>query len=345
MTGMRDEGSGMRERICRVLLCPALLVIALCGCGSRGKQPVAETRPGDSPAATKVRLLLNWYPEAEHGGYYAALVHGYYRDAGLDVEIVKGGPSAPVTQQVDNGQMEFGIANADRLLMARAAPAQLVALLAPIQTSPRCIMVHESSGINDFADLKNMTLAMNADPFVSFLQRELPLTGVTIVPYQGSVAQFLSDDHFGQQGYIFSEPFVAREQGGDPKTLLVADLGFNPYASVLLTSEDYLREHEDVVGKMVAASVEGWRHYLEQPEETNQHIHDINPEMSLEALAYGVEALVPLARGETEGNNQIGEMSLGRWQQLSRQLEELDAIKPGEVDATKAFTTKFLADR
>ena len=38
-------------------------------------------------------LQLNWFPEAEHGGYYAALVRGYYRDAGLDVKILPGGPN------------------------------------------------------------------------------------------------------------------------------------------------------------------------------------------------------------------------------------------------------------
>jgi NitT/TauT family transport system substrate-binding protein len=332
----------MRHQRSRGVFCACLLAVAALGCGSRTGQPSAAQASGDKPAATKVRLFLNWYPEAEHGGYYAALVHGYYRDAGLDVEIVKGGPSAPVVPQVDSGQMEFGIANADGLLLARAEEAQVVALMAPLQTSPRCIMVHESSGIHDFADLKNMTLAMNPQPFASFLQRHVPLTGVTIVPYQGSVAQFLTDDHFGQQGYVFSEPFVAKQQGGDPKTLLVADLGFNPYTSVLFTSENYLPGHEDVVGKMVAASVKGWRHYLEHPEATNQRIHEINPEMSLEALVFGVEALIPLAGGGTDREEEIGAMSLNRWQTLADQLKDLGLVKPGQVDASQAFTTKFL---
>ncbi len=311
--------------------CLAILVLASLGCGRDQVQAPQAQPADDKPAGVHVRLFLNWYPEAEHGGYYAALVHGFYRDAGLDVEIIKGGPSAPVVPQVDGGQMEFGIANADGLLLARAEEAQVVALMAPLQTSPRCIMVHEASGINDFNGLKNMTLAMNPQPFSSFLQKHVPLENVTIVPYQGSVAQFLTDDHFGQQGYVFSEPFVARQQGGDPKTLLVADLGFNPYTSVLFTSEKYLGEHEDVVASMLAASVKGWQHYLEQPEETNRHIHKINAEMSLEALEYGVKALKPLAVDATTRG--IGTMSLERWQTLVRQLEELDLIKPGQVDA------------
>ncbi|HEV3344659.1 MAG TPA: ABC transporter substrate-binding protein, partial [Pirellulales bacterium] len=275
-----------RERGLTRATCVAILVLAAFGCGRDNPQAPASQPADGKPAAVHVRLFLNWYPEVEHGGYYAALVHGFYRDAGLDVEIVKGGPSAPVVQQVDGGQMEFGISNADGLLLARAEEAQVVALMAPLQISPRCIMVHEASGISDFTGLKNMTLAMNPQPFSSFLQKHVALENVTIVPYQGSVAQFLTDGRFGQQGYVFSEPFVAKQQGGDPKTLLVADLGFNPYTSVLFTSEKYLGEHEDLVASMVAASTKGWRHYLEHPEETNSYIGRINPEMSLEALAF-----------------------------------------------------------
>ncbi|HQU46239.1 MAG TPA: ABC transporter substrate-binding protein [Pirellulales bacterium] len=316
-------------------------LIVLLGCG-RSDQKLPGT-PSTQPATTRVRLFLNWYPEAEHGGYYAALREGYYRDSGLDVEIVKGGPSAPVLPQIDRGEMEFGITNADGLLLARAEDAEVLALLAPLQTSPRCIMVHADSDIHDFSDLKNMTIAMNPQPFSSFLQRHVPLEGVTIVPYQGSVAAFLNDKNFAQQAYLFSEPFVAEQQGGDPKSLLVADLGFNPYTSVLVTSETYLRQHEQIVAKMVAASVRGWQHYVDHPEKTNEYIHEINAEMDLAALAYGVKALRPLVLDDAARRHGIGAMSLGRWQKLAEQLEELELLKPGAVDVKQAFTTKFLS--
>jgi NitT/TauT family transport system substrate-binding protein len=315
-----------------------LLAVAV-GC-NRNEQPIAAN-PSAGGQPVRVRLMLNWYPEAEHGGYYAALRQGYYREAGLDVEIVKGGPNAPVVQEVDQGKIEFGISNADGLILARAKDAAVVALMAPLQTSPRAIMVHAASGINDFADLKNMTIAMNPQPFATFLQQHAALEGVTVVGYQGSVAAFLSDPNFAQQAYVFSEPFVAEQQGGDPKSLLVAKLGFNPYTSVLFTSESYLQEHEPIVAKMVAASVRGWRHYIEQPDETNAFIHEINPEMSIEALAYGVKALEPLALDDGTPDD-IGRMTLDRWKTLVSQLEQLDLIKPRSVVPSESFTTRFL---
>jgi NitT/TauT family transport system substrate-binding protein len=92
---------------------------------------------------------------------------------------------------------------------------------------------------------------------------------------------------------------------------------------------------------MVEASVRGWQHYLKHPRETNQYLHEINPEMSLEALAYGVKALRPLVFDEV-GEQQLGAMSPDRWQTLARQLQEMGLLQGEAIDATRVFTTKFL---
>jgi NitT/TauT family transport system substrate-binding protein len=332
--------------------CLSLIALALLvGCSPSAPNPPA-TVGGGVGAETEIRqlvavkLALNWYPEAEHGGFYAALRQGYYREVGLEVEIVKGGPNAPVIPLVARGNMAFGVANADGLLLGRGQNAPVVALMAPLQTSPRSIMVHESSGIEDFEDLKKLrTLAVSdSQPFFRFLTKRVSLEGVTIVPYQGNVAMFLVKSDFGQQAYIFSEPFTAKQEGGDPKSLLVADLGFNPYTSVLFTSEPFLLDHGDVVRGMVAASVRGWELYLAQPEETNRYIHEINPEMSLEALAYGVDALAPLVRNKEADAVGIGHMSAQRWQTLADQLVEIGSLAAGSVRPDEAFTTKFLSE-
>ena len=123
---------------------------------------------------------------------------------------------------------------------------------------------------------------------------------------------------------------------------MVADLGFNPYTSVLFTSQDYLKQHADVVSKLVRASVRGWEDYLANPAATHQKLHELNPEMSLEALDYGVRALAPLARDKVAEQEGLGCMSLRRWQTLLDQLVEIELIEPDAIKAADAFTTEFL---
>jgi NitT/TauT family transport system substrate-binding protein len=326
----------------------SLLAAALAGCGAASGEPPGseDAAPRNRGALTRVTLQLNWFPEAEHGGYYAALVHGYYRDAGLDVKILPGGPETPVVQQVARGAATFGVVNADNVLFARAQQAPIVALMAPLQTSPRCLIVHESSGINGFDDLRNITIAMSSsNAFSHFLRHKLPLTGVKIVPYSGNVAQFLLNKDYAQQGYVFSEPFVARKQGGDPKVLMVSQLGFNPYTSLLFTSDEMVAGHGELVGKMVAASVRGWARYIAAPQQANRRIHEVNREMDLDILAFGAEALEPLVLDDESRRHGIGTMSRDRWQMLAEQLIESDQLKPADAQVDRAFTTKFLDSR
>ncbi len=301
----------------------------------------SEAASGDGEKLQRVTLQLNWYPEAEHGGYYAAQLNGDYRRAGLDVTILPGGPETPIIQLVARGNSPFGVANADNVLIGRAQQAPVVAVMAPLQTSPRCLIVHEAAGIRGFDDLKDMTLAMsNSQAFSFFLRKKLPLENVRIVPYSGSVAPFLQDAKYGLQGYVFSEPFVARKQGGDPHVLMVSDLKFNPYTSLLITNEETIDTQGDLVRKMVEASVAGWAAYLKDPGPTNELIHKLNPQMDMDILEFGAKEIVPLVEGESAGA--IGRMTPERWQELADQMIWCEQLKPDEANVDSAFSTKFL---
>ena len=305
--------------------------------------PNNATAPEDTIELKQVQLVLNWFPEAEHGGFYAALVHGYYQEAGLDVEIVPGGPGVKASLQVATKRRTFGIDNADKILMAASQEAETVALMSPMQVSPRCIMVHESSGIKKFEDLKDITLAMGTtQSFSLFMQKKLPLTNIRVVPYKGALARFLTDEKFAQQAYVFSEPYIAKKEGAKPFNLMVSDLGFDPYTSVLITHPDTVKEDAMMVGAFVQASVRGWQTYLESPEETNKHIEKQNTEMDQDILAFGAAELKPLCITEEVPVEKMGSMTIERWQILADQLVEVEAIDAGSVDVKKIIDTQFL---
>lgn len=332
------------------LLCGFLLsgFALVCGCSTEPsaapKSPSANGVSSDPPAkkTDEVELALNWLPEAEHGGFYAADVHGLFAERQLKVKIIPGGPGVPVIQNVATGKATFGVTNADQVLLQRAQEADVVAIFAPIQQSPRCIMVHKKSGISKFEDLKDMTLAINANQtFLGYLKKKLPLTSVRIVPYSGSVGPFLQDERLGQQAYVFSEPFVAEQQGGDPVNLMVSDIGFNPYTSVLITRAEVIEKQPELVRRMVEACRLGWRKYLDEPERTNEHIHALNKDMGLEILAFGTRTLKPLCETGLSSPEKLGEMTAERWTTLVEQLVEGEALKPGAVDSSKAFDGRF----
>lgn len=313
------------------------LVLAFLSCSAKAPESVALN------GKIKTTLALNWYAEAEHGGYLAAKAEKIFDANDLDVTIIPGGPDVPVMQRVAAGNVDFGIANADEVLLARVQKVPVVALMAPIQHTPLCILVHEDSGIRNLKDLKNVTLAITpTSPQALYLGKTLALTGVTIVPYGGSVAPFLADSKSAQQAYVFSEPFVAREKGGKVRCLMISEIGYDPYTSLLITSEKTLKERPELVRKIVHATLTGWQRYLASPESTHQLIRVLNPQMNDKILAYGFDVLKPMVLDEIAQKNGLGIMTLARWQMLLDQLVRLGLIPLETMKVEDAFTTDFL---
>jgi len=306
----------------------------------------ANQGKGKTQGRDKVSLLLNWYPEAEHGGFYAAQEHGIFEKYGLNVEIRPGGKTTVVAQELTLERVQFGVGNADDVLIARNQNVPMVALMAPIQNGPRCIMVRKDSGITGFDGLKNLKLQIDSSrPYVSFLKSKGFLTeGVEVVPYFGSVAMLVAEKGVATQGYSFSEPFMARQQGVEVTELMMSEIGYNPYASLLVTTEAQVSKREDVCKRMVQASIEGWKKYLESPEKSNKVILSKNKQgLEKNALDFGVEALKPLCIPSGATDSVIGAMSAERWNALSETLSSLKIIDAGRASVDKAFTLRFLS--
>ena len=319
-----------------------VMAVGLVGCG--------ENAPPASSGVEKVRLQLNWVPEAEHGGFYAALEHGYYEQLGLDVEIVPGGVSAPVTQQLAMKRVEFGVMNADWVVMGRHSGAKIQALMAPIQDSPRCLLVRPEAGITDFNSFQNITLAAKPeDPFLEFTKRKLQWDqkNVTIVPYL-SMQAFFTNQSYAQQGYSFSEPFLAKAQGIEPVVLLVSDLGYNPYTSCLVADESLIQTNPAMVRKFVQASIRGWEKYLADPSSTNRRIAALNPGQSEASLDFGLDDVRRLAHWDAATQSTklpMGTMTSQRFAELGLALREIGFISPTD-DAVfqQAVNLSFLPD-
>ena len=305
------------------------IVLFVTGCG--------ETSTSEKDGAEEIEIALNWFPEAEHGGYYEALVNKHYGKENLKIKIRSGGPGVPVLQQVATSRIAYGVVNADDVLNAVSGGADIVAIFAPMQTNPRCIMVHKESNVEKISDIKNMTLGMSARPsFRHWLLAKYKFENVKIVPYPPNIMVFLKNKKFAQQAYNIAEPFTARSKGANPKVLMLSDLGFNPYASVLITTKKRIKERPEEVAAMVRASIIGWNNYVAQPEKANLHIHSLNKEMPLDVLTFGAEELKKLVKA-IDKNVPASGMIYERWETLAKQLKEAKLIDLNETKIRSAY--------
>jgi NitT/TauT family transport system substrate-binding protein len=308
-----------------------LVVVLLLSCA------IGCNRDGDSGSAApaqnlqKVTLQLNWKPEPQFGGFYAAKVGGAFADAGLDVDIREGGAGAPTVDMLAAGTVPFAVVSGDEILVAREKGKKVVALFAVYQTHPQGIMCRASRGFKDIADIfKNEgTLAIEQGlGYAQFLKNKYGFDKLKIVPVPyGDLSFIRNDEKYAMQCFVTSEPIAAQKLGLDVATFLVADSGYNPYATVLATNEEYLSKNRDTVEKMVSAVRRGWRVYLEDPRGANDAMHKRNPTMDLPTFIAAAEAQRPLIETPDTQARGLGSMTPQRWSELAAQLVSLGVIK------------------
>lgn len=307
----------------RRAFCVLLATFAVgCGCGKRAS--------GDGKQLT---LTLDWVPEPEFGGFYAARESGAFAKQGLDVAIKPRGQGA-TWKLVAEGQTAFATTAADQVLIARAQGADVVAIFAVYQTSPQAIMAHAARGFTKIDDVFTHPGTLEAEDvtWLRFLRRKFPDAQVKLTSNSPGIATFLAKPDLSKQCFITSEPLQAAAAGSDPQTFLIADAGYNPYTTVVIASGDMVRKEPETIRKMIAALRDGWRAYLDDPTATNAVMTKLNREMSAGMMAEAARVQRPLI--ETDAG--LGAMSAERWQTLAQQLVELGVI-PKVAPPEEAF--------
>jgi NitT/TauT family transport system substrate-binding protein len=300
-------------------------------------------RSSSDVSRAKLTLQADWYPQPEHGGFYTALVKGYYNDEGLDVAIQPGGPYVSVEQQVAVGAAQFGMGSSDRTLESVAGGQPLVAVAATMQRDPQGIMVRDDSPIHSFADLNGHTVAIKTgSTWFEYLVKRYQLNNVHEVPAMMSVANFVRDPQYIQQAFATSEPFFAHQSGIETRVLLTSDAGYNPYR-VMFTTRDFLKEHPEIVARFVRASLKGWRDYLNDPGAAHAVIAKLNPALSPDWMQFSWKALRDghFVTGDRVEGTELGEMRSDRWTTMFKQLLELKVIEK-QFDPATAYTLAFV---
>jgi NitT/TauT family transport system substrate-binding protein len=311
-----------------------LLIATLCSL-------IACKRNAQHAGPTPITFQTDWYPQPEHGGFYDALLKGYYKDEGLDIHIVPGGPYISAEQQVSGGAAQLAMGSSDQVLVAVSRGLPVIAVEATMQQDPQAIMVHKDSPVRTFADLNDQAVAVKPGSiWFQYLIKRYNLSNVREIPATYSVANFLQDPSYIQQCFVTSEPYFARKSGAEIKTMLVSDSGYQPYR-VVFASTSFLHDHPDLVAKFVRASIRGWRDYLTDPTIANAEIGRLNPAMSQDQMQFSTQTLKDDHFITGPDPSRLGSFTPERWTTMYQQLIDLKVIT-APIDPKTAYTTQFL---
>ncbi len=324
---------------------PALLlflaVLAAAGCGRKDSAPATG-----STGLFKIVVQLDWVAEPEHGGFYQAQARGYFRDAGLEVELIPGGPNAFVMQKLATGQAHIGQADSTNTILATAEGLPVIQIGAVFQNDPSALMLHADNPVSRFEDLQGKTIMARPEwAFLPYLKQKYDID-FQLIPFNFSVANFIANRDFIQQGYYIAEPYFIIQGGAKPPKFLHAwDAGFDAYA-VLAANRTWAARHPEQVRAFLAAYIRGWQDYLEgDPAPAHELMKSANANATDEFLTFSRSMIIQenLVIGREQGGpQQIGRITRERFQNQINQLEELDILSPGRLTVDQVMTTDYL---
>lgn len=303
-------------------------------------------------ALDRVAFATNWRAQAEHGGFYQALVDGTYARYGLDVTIQQGGPQLNARLLLAAGRVDFAMgANLIQMFEAVRQNVPVVTVASLFQIDPVIFMSHPGEGFDRFEDLPKATVFIANDMLVSvwrWLKQAHGFKDEKIKPYAFNSAPFIADRKSIQQGFLTAEPYEVERQGGfKPNVFLLPDYGYDSYSTTIEARADTIAKNPDLVQRFVDASIIGWCHYLYgDSHAANAAIKRDNPEMTDGQIAFSLEKMKE--RGVVDSGDAlvlgIGVMTDARMKSFFDKMAAAGVV-PANLDYKQGYTLRFIGKK
>lgn len=219
--------------------------------------------PRVARAETPVTMQLSWLHSVQFAGSYLAQENGWWRDAGLQVTLLQGGPNAPVEPPVVAGTALIGISAADYTAAAveQGAPFRIIGVA--MQKNPFVIASLPANPVNAPADLqgKRIGMALANTPVLQALCRlnDVDFNAIQIVPTQYSAQPLIAGDVDCLLCWETDLPVAMAMQGIKADTMLMADHGYALHSQTYITTQDSLANRRDALITLMAGEARGWQ--------------------------------------------------------------------------------------
>jgi NitT/TauT family transport system substrate-binding protein len=317
----------------------------------------AVTMTTAAQAQDKVSVQLDYVVRGNHAMFFVAKEKGYFAKQNIDVTAIQKGTGSPNAMRlVGNGNADFGFGDLPTLAVARSQDVPVVTLAAVNQHSPLgMISLAKSFKLTKPSDIKGLNLGVQpSGSTYIFLKAFLAANGMTMDDIKQSTVNPPYENYLllgrvdAVPGYVDAEVPELEAKAGGPGSLSYlqgSDFGYVVYGSGLFTSEKMIAEKSDLVQRFVNAYMQAFADVIKNPSEAADIIIKANPEYGpkKDVLVKQIEADIKYTFfSEDTKKNGLGWMKQDTWEKTVKILVDQGAMK-GTIDASKAFTDKYLA--
>jgi len=290
----------------------------------------------------KVPVQLKWQHSAQFSGFYVAQQKGYYAAENIAVTLKARSPHLTnenmVTHLIEEKTL-FAIMGGEFLLAARKKGVPIMAIAVVFQRNPYVYATLKNSTIKrpqDFIGKKIMLPPDGKIQHAALMEKVgIPWDGIKYIPYDRE-ADFLKDGQIDvQMVYRPGSGLALEERGLDLDFIWLDDYDIRSYADTIVTTEKLIQESPDLVEGFLRASLKGWRHAIENPEEAVSVTLSYNSTLGREQQVRMMQIQTPLVH---TGGHRLGWMEAAVWQDM----QELFHKNNDTLVVAPAYTMEFL---
>ena len=284
---------------------------------------------------TDVKLALDWYPNANHLGFFIAQQKGYFADENLNVTMYTPSDPSTVLQTVGAGQDDFGMSYQPDVLLARNEGVPVVSILGVVQHPLNSLMTLETSGITRPSELAGKKVGYPGiptnEPLLETMLKHDGLSGlddIELVNIGWNISESLiSEKVDGVVGAYWTHESINMENIGYPVNVMRMEEWGVPdyYELVLVTSESYLADNEDVARRLIRAVKRGFEEAIADPQAgVDVLVAENEGEIDESIDRPGADLLVPMWQVPNGGG--FGTQEPARWNSFVQWMKDNDMI-------------------
>lgn len=317
----------------------------------------AATLSTGARAEDDVRLRLNWMYYGSHAGFALGLDRGYYKDAGIDLDIRSGNGSGSAHRLVANGDSDFSYGSCGSLVNLISQGAALVSVAVIDAMGSEAILVRPDAGVKTIADLKGKSLLTTANAGVNtFFPVVLANSGlaegditVTNVPDGALVSSYLqgAGGAVGMLGGLDDKPAEIKANGGQPPVAFpYSDFGVNQVGYCIATRKELVDKNPDLVKRFVAATIKSYKAAEADPDAAVAAMGDIvggsmNEEEGLAQSRAVLDVTLSLLYSAANTEKKLGLNVPSDWADMIALMKTYNDLDPA-ADPTTFYTNAFI---
>ncbi|GIP41284.1 ABC transporter substrate-binding protein [Paenibacillus sp. J31TS4] len=334
------------RRFTALLLASLLVLLAACGSKDNSASGASGAQAGDGGKKTPVKVVLDWSPNTNHTGLYAAQSLGYFAENGLDVQIVQPG-AAGSEAMVASGEAAFGVGTQEGVTQSRIQGVPIVSIGAIIQHNTSGFASPAAKNIKTPKDFEGKTYGGWGSPneramLQSLMQKQQADINKVKIVNVGDADFFTAVKRDIDFEWIFyAWTGIEAELRNEPLNMIyLTDYSkqLDYYTPLLIASEKTIQQKPELVRSFMAAVSKGYQYAIDHPQESADLLVKAVPDLDPKLVKASQKWLSPKYKDDAP---RWGEQKKEVWENYYNWMNDHKLLE-GTTDVGKAFTNDFL---